>query len=71
LVDESKYKVLSLADYYLDHFTTDPEEAGFIQVIKKSQINEKLSDGAIVLVPTGLCNCASLEIEQNFYVKNK
>ena len=68
MVDEAKYKLLSLADYYLEYFTTDPNKADFIHVISKNQVKEKLSEGNIIIVPTGLCNCTSIEIDDNYYV---
>jgi len=67
-VDPQKRKILELAEYYVEYFTEDLSEAGPIEIIKKSQIREKLNEDCIVLIPTGLANAASIEVEKNYYV---
>ncbi len=68
LVDKKKLDVIYLAEYYQEFFTDDPAEAGNIQGISRSDIKQKLSEGFIVFVPTGLSNKLSIEIEPNYYV---
>jgi len=61
--------MINLAEYYEEFFTDDPEQASFIQGIPRSDIKQKLSEGYVVFVPTGLCNQLSIKIEANYYVK--
>jgi len=67
LVDQSKFDLLNTSEYYQDTWTTEPEEAGFVQAIYRSEVRQKLSEGCIVFVPTGLCNKLCIEIEPNYY----
>ena len=68
LVDNQKYKTLELADYFLEYFTQDINEAGHIETIRRHQVREKLEEGSIVFILTGLTNATSIEIEPNYHV---
>jgi len=57
-----------MAEYYLEYFTENPLRSSFIFVITKSQIQQKLAEGCVVLIPTGWCNAPSAQIEPNCYV---
>jgi hypothetical protein len=60
---------LALADYFLDHFTTDyKDKSVWIEVIKKYQIKDKLKEGAVIIYPTGWCNELICKTDERFYV---
>ena len=68
-MNKFKLHVLNVAEYYLQFFTTNPKEAGFIEVISRSKIQRKLGQGCLVFIPTGFCNDAYNEVEPNYFVR--
>jgi hypothetical protein len=73
VVNEDRYKIIHAIDFKLDYFTTKKEE-GWIEVIRKSEIEERVSQKyvpAICITATGWANSTTyISPDKKKYVMN-